>query len=113
MKDPMSKRLSVLGSKHCPLRPINKRASAFYDVFVAGGRRHMHSVHIYFREEWCWHRDDRGYHDMLCFADLTDVACKNEPGDVLGHMRPPISFGNECICCEEAMMTDVIVCDGD
>src|SRR5271155_1482793 len=99
--------------KHRPLRPISKRASALYDVFVTGRRRHMHGVHVDFREEWCWHRYYRGYNNMLGFANLTNVAGKDEPSDVFRHMRPPISLGNECICCEEAVMTAVIVCEGD
>ena len=50
---------------------------------------------------------------MLGFANLTHVASKDEPSDVLRHMRPPILLGKECVCCEETVMTDIVMCDGD
>ena len=47
---------------------------------------------------------------MPSLSDLANVTSSDKPSDVKAHVGPPVSFGNQCMCSEEASVSHVVVC---
>ena len=50
---------------------------------------------------------------MLSFSDLTEMASPHEPGDILGHSRPPVTFCEQGTSRVKTVMTHIIVSRGE
>ena len=71
----------------------------------------MHSIDIYFGEQWSGCRDDWRYKYLLCFAHLADMTCLYKPIDVVTHELegPPIVKDDMCVHSEVSVVSCIVM----
>jgi len=70
----------------------------------------VHSVHVHLGKERSRHCDDGRDDNLSGLAELTNMARMHIPCDIVSDERPPVSFGDECVCGVKPTISDIIVC---